>query len=156
MQTSPVVVEVINPPRCEWGVWKVDVIVDYMGCPKQKTLEFKTKSEADEVGGGMSLRVEAEQLAKQIKSSVKPEETWMVMNGNETGACMFFDGHTYHYPKKACEKWFAAQNKSWIADNGYHIVKKDIYTDAEDLAIKAADMILRLLNEQKATNELEN
>ena len=55
MQTSPAVVEVINPLRCEWGVWRIDVLIDYMGCPRQKTLEFKTKSEADEVGVGYEL-----------------------------------------------------------------------------------------------------
>ena len=55
MQSSPIVVEVINSPRCEWGVWRVDVLVDYMGCPKQRTLEFRTESEANEVGVGYEL-----------------------------------------------------------------------------------------------------
>lgn len=55
MNTSPTVTEVLGKPYPYYGNWRVRVAVDYCGCLSTTILEFKTESEANDVGVGYEI-----------------------------------------------------------------------------------------------------
>jgi len=55
MNTSPTVTEILKPPFYWYGNWRVTVAVDYYGKTATTNLEFKTESEANDVGIGYEI-----------------------------------------------------------------------------------------------------
>jgi len=55
MNTSPTVTEVLGKPYTWYGNWRVLVAISYCGIITSKPLEFKTESEANDVGIGYEI-----------------------------------------------------------------------------------------------------
>jgi len=74
------------------------------------------------------------------------------MNKDETAYCMSFCREEYLNPERSANDWMDEKNRhhpGYIAQHGYHVVKKQNLSHADKLSLKAADLLQEIIDKER-------